>query len=312
MYRRALHITVTCLIALFPSFAPAAAGETLKDCSDCPVLVKVPPGSFMMGSAPADLKREKVDDPRLQRELPQHQVVIDHGFAIGKYPVTRSEFSVFAQETNFGNTGCWVFALGAFNLGKTLGWQDPGFKQTDRDPAVCISFEDAENYARWLSQKTGHHYRLPSEAEWEYAARAGSRTARFWGDDRQSACLYANVADLTAAEALKWPTDEGTVFQCKDGYVYTAPVGSFRPNAFGLYDMLGNAWQWTEDCFHEDYGGAPSDGSAWVSGQCKYRVLRGSSWRGNPPNVRPAFRHSYDAMIRQDMAGFRVVKVLTP
>jgi sulfatase modifying factor 1 len=311
MYKQVLHIAVSSFIALFASCALATAAETLKDCSECPVLLKVPPGTFMMGSSPAEMKREKIDDPRLQRELPQHHVTIDHEFAIGKYAVTKGEFSAFVQETNRETAGCWVFMSGNFSLGKNLSWQDPGFKQPDKDPVVCVSFEDAESYVRWLSKKTGHRYRLPSEAEWEYAERAGSTTARFW-EDRQSACLYANAADLTAAEALKWSTDEKTVFQCNDGYVFTAPVGSFRPNAFGLHDMLGNAWQWTQDCGHLDYQGAPSDGSAWVSGQCQYRVLRGSSWRGNPPNVRSAYRLIYDATIRQDMSGFRVIRDLTP
>jgi formylglycine-generating enzyme len=312
MYRETSWIVVTGLIVLLASFGGCRADEALKDCSECPILVKVPPGRFLMGSTDAELKREKNNDPRLQRERPQHRVTIDYGFAIGKYSVTRGEFAAFAEATHYDASGCWVFMLGSFNLGKSLSWRDPGFKQTDADPSVCISFEDAHAYVQWLSQKTGHRYRLPSEAEWEYTARAGTTTARFWGDDRKSACTYANTADLSAAEALQWPTDEETVFQCKDGYVYTAPGGSFRPNAFGLYDMLGNAWQWTEDCFHQDYSGAPSDGSAWRGDQCKYRVLRGSSWRGNPSNVRSAYRLPFDAAIRQDITGFRVVRDLTP
>jgi formylglycine-generating enzyme required for sulfatase activity len=171
-----------------------------------------------------------------------------------------------------------------------------------------VSFEDAQKYVQWLSQKSGKIYRLPTEAEWEYAARAGTTTARFWGDGRDPACGFANVADLTAADALNW--SQGDAFQCRDGFVHTAPVGSFRPNAFGLYDMLGNVWQWTEDCFHQNYSGAPSNGSAWVSDECKFRVHRGGSW--SSLNVRSAERDSLPAGERNNLIGFRVVKPLTP
>src|SRR5262249_46599041 len=154
---------------------------------------------------------------------------------------------------------------------------------------VCVSFEDAQRYVQWLSRKTGKLYRLPTEAEWEYAARAGTTTARFWGDGRERACDFANVADFTGAETLNWNKgNQDQVFQCRDGYANTAPVGSFRPNAFGLYDMLGNVFQWTEDCYHNSYDAAPSDGSAWTTGECKYRVLRGGSWNVSPRSVRSA------------------------
>jgi formylglycine-generating enzyme len=188
-----------------------------------------------------------------------------------------------------------------------------------------VSYDDAQRYVQWLSRKTGKSYRLPTEAEWEYAARAGTTTARFWGDGRDQACNFANVADLTLAEALNWNKgNKNIVFQCRDGYVYTAPVGSFRPNGFGLYDMLGNVYQWTEDCYQESYIGAPTDGSAVTSGECKFRVLRGGSWTGYPRFLRSAHRkrgYAADYRIpavgavadhRIGDVGFRVGRTLTP
>ncbi len=201
------------------------------------------------------------------------------------------------------------------NLSSTRNrsWQNPAFQQSDRHPVVCVSYEDAQRYVQWLSRKTGKSYRLPTEAEWEYSARAGTTTARFWGDGRDQACNFANVPDLTGAAALNWDKSvKDQVFQCRDGYAYTAPVGSFRPNAFGLYDMLGNVWQWIEDCYHNSYGGAPDDASAWVGGECKSHVLRGGSWYLDPWILRSARRGGGAADVRIVTDGFRIGRTLTP
>jgi sulfatase modifying factor 1 len=294
-------------LGLLILWAPIAGAEEYKDCAQCPSMVDIAAGSLMMGASPTELKTwDRVES--VQREQPQHRVTIAHPFAIGRYPVTRQEFAAFASETAYDAKGCWVNVSEKWKLGQSNSWRDPGYKQTERDPAVCIGLEDAHQYAQWLSRKTGHSYRLPSEAEWEYAARAGTTASRFWGEDASHACDFANVADLTGAEAMHWSKADDVVFQCRDGYVQTAPVGSFKPNSFGLFDMLGNVWQWTEDCFHQDYGGAPSDGSAWAEPGCKYGVLRGGSWRGNPSNVRAAFRRGFDSHIRDEISGFRVVR----
>ncbi len=139
-------------------------------------------------------------------------------------------------------------------------------------------------YAEWLAEKTGKKYRLLSEAEWEYAARAGSDKARFWGSSPDRACQFGNVGDYSAKK--KHPDWE--IHECDDGYAETAPVSSFKPNAFGLYDMLGNVWEWVEDCYNANYDGAPNDGRAWATGDCSRRVIRGGSWNNSPAIVRSA------------------------
>jgi formylglycine-generating enzyme required for sulfatase activity len=175
-----------------------------------------------------------------------------------------------------------------------------------------MSYEDAQAYIRWLSQRSGRTYRLPSEAEWEYAARAGTTSARFWGDGPGEACQYANVADVTKAEQHGWRATLDTVHLCRTGHAVTAPVASFAPNRFGLYDMLGNAWQWVEDCWHDNYAGRPTDEAAWPSGGCNTRVVRGGSWRDRPQFVRAAERDRGRPSVRSAADGFRVARTLAP
>jgi formylglycine-generating enzyme required for sulfatase activity len=174
-----------------------------------------------------------------------------------------------------------------------------------------LSWNDATAYVAWLAKKTGKSYRLLTEAQWEYAARAGSTTRYFFGDDEKDLCRYANGVDQTAkskiAGAGNWPHAP-----CSDGYAYTAPVGSYSPNKFGLYDMHGNAWQRLEDCWHENYQGAPSDGSAWVSGDCSHRVVRGGSWGFDPRSLRSAYRYWDNTGGRNFNSGFRLGRTLNP
>jgi sulfatase modifying factor 1 len=185
-------------------------------------------------------------------------------------------------------------------------WRSPGFAQEDDYPVACVSWNDAKAYVDWLSKQTGHDYRLPSEAEWEFAARAGTTTARFWGDNPDSACRYANVADRTAKTRYPgWP-----IHDCEDGYVHAAPTGSFKANSFGLKDMLGNLWEWTADCWNGSYEGAPSDGSARTGGDCRWRVLRGGSWDIAPEFVRSAIRIRTTTKSRSYSAGFRPARTL--
>jgi formylglycine-generating enzyme required for sulfatase activity len=173
-------------------------------------------------------------------------------------------------------------------------WRNPGFEQSYYDPVVCVSWADARAYAAWLSQITGLRYRLPSEAEWEYAARAGTATARYWGDDMAQICTYANVLEVG--------------IQCADGHLNTAPVGTFRANAFGLFDMLGNVSEWTEDCWFPTHDGAPTDGGARSGSDCAQRVLRGGSWNADPWRVRAATRSGIAPGTRNAEIGFRVVR----
>jgi formylglycine-generating enzyme required for sulfatase activity len=171
---------------------------------------------------------------------------------------------------------------------------------------VCTSWEDAQSYVRWLSTESDENYRLLSEAEWEYAARSGTSTTRYWGDDADDACGYANVHDFTSKRVNKI---DRPIHICDDGFARTSPVGKFKPTALGLYDMLGNVWEWVEDCWHPDYEGAPTAGTAW-STDCvdRRRTLRGGSWNSDPSSVRSANRFRNDPANRLDSYGFRVAK----
>jgi sulfatase modifying factor 1 len=292
-----------------------SGGRAFRDCATCPQMVSIAPGSFTMGVPPSEEAREHVPEKFQGQSVPQHRVSIGVRLAIGKFDVTRGEFAAFVRDTGY-QTGdqCQVYARDAdddkwtFQQRSGFSWRTPGFAQTDRHPAVCISWDDAVAYATWLSRKTGHVYRLPSEAEWEYAARAGSQTARYWGDDREQACLNANVSDQTLASETKYLKDSEHLFQCSDGYAYTSPVGALRPNAFGLFDMLGNVWQWVQDCVNENYQGAPTDGSVWAAGNCERRGARGGSWYTDPRGARAGFRYSDVPAARWSNYGFRLVR----
>jgi formylglycine-generating enzyme required for sulfatase activity len=187
-------------------------------------------------------------------------------------------------------------------------WREPGFPQTDRDPVVCVNSDDAEAYASWISKETGQHYRLPSESEWEYAARAGTITERLWGNQQDAACLYANVADQSLAGMMdRNANPDWLFFSCSDKFMFTSPVDMFRPNAFGLYDMLGNVRQWTADVYHNDNNGAPPDGSPWLLGSSSGpRVLPGGSWIDDPKFVRSGNRLVLGRTLRYSNAGFRL------
>ena len=266
-------------------------------------MVVVRGGSYWMGSPGEEMGRD--DD-----EGPRHQVRIPEAFAVGQYEVTVAEYGAFVRETVHDTGGCWYWDLEEGKAKRDTGrsWREPGFRQTGRDPVVCVSWEDAKAYVGWLRGKTGKGYRLLSEAEWEYVARAGTGTRRYWGDDQAEyeLCRNANGAGTETSFRRR-----ATV--CGDGHEATSPVGKFGANGWGLYDVLGNAWEWVEDCWHDSYSGAPADGSAWVSGgDCGRRVLRGGSWVNNPRNLRSANRHWYSAGSRVDAFGFRIARTLTP
>jgi formylglycine-generating enzyme required for sulfatase activity/predicted Ser/Thr protein kinase len=273
-----------------------ARGEVFRDCPTCPLMKVLPPGRFMQGSA--------ADDPEAQPfEQPQHPVAIGYPFGMGVYEVTVGEFREFVDATTHKITGCTVYD-GAWHERPDLNWSDVGYPQTSTQPVACVSWRDALDYTTWLSHKTGQHYRLASASEWEYAARAGSEAPRPWSTDTDAACKYANVADMTAAQ--RYPGWK--VHPCSDDYVYSAPVGSFAANGFGLYDMLGNVFEWVQDCWHPDYRGSPSDGSAWLTGDCSQRDMRGGSWFTAPPYVSAAARNRFEEGYRSNSVGFRIVR----
>ena len=235
----------------------------------------------MMGSPESEAGRD--DD-----EGPRHRVRIAKRFAVGRYEVTRGEFGRFVRETEHSTgNACWTYEGGEWEERSGLSWRNPGFTQADGHPVVCVSWEDAQAYVRWLSRKTGERYRLLSESEWEYVARGGTRTSRYWGDGESGQCSHANGADRALKRRGDWKWE---IVSCDDGHSHTAPMGSFSANAFGLHDVMGNVWEWVEDCWHESYAGAPADGGAWtVGGDCERRVLRGGSWYSNRSSCVPRF-----------------------
>ena len=234
-------------------------------------------------------------------------MIIGRPLAMSMNLVTVDEFRQFVDATRRDMQGCDTYD-GAWKHRPENNWQNPGFNQTGAHPVTCVSWNDANAYAQWLSTKTGHRYRLPSASEWEYAARAGSAAAYPWAASGADACAYANVADVSAAHRYPgW-----LAFACNDGYVNTSPVGSFKANSWGLNDMLGNVFQWTEDCWHADYRGAPVDGSARTDGDCSERELRGGSWFTSPTYVRADYRNHFAADYRTSSAGIRLVRDLAP
>ena len=260
----------------------------------------VPAGRFMMGS-PAS------EPGRYNDEGPRHLVTIASSFAVGKYEVTRTEFGRFASASGRQMNDCFNLVGKQFSPDIARNWEKPGFPQLANEPALCVSWEDAQAYVRWLSEQSGKTYRLLSEAQWEYAARAGSDEARFWGSGTDRACQFANVYDATGKAKHNFRYEN---FVCDDGYAVTAPAGSLKPNAFGLYDMLGNVLEWVEDCRNDSYAGAPADGRVWATGDCSQRVYCGGSWHGTPRNVRSANRYGDKPAGRNVNLGFRVARTL--
>ncbi|MDB6082671.1 MAG: hypothetical protein JWN43_552, partial [Gammaproteobacteria bacterium] len=213
------------------------------------------------------------------------------------------EFREFVAATHRDMSGCNTYD-GRWEYRHDASWQAPGFAQTTMHPATCVSWDDAVAYASWLSKKAGYAYRLPSASEWEYAARAGADSSPPWGASPAAACAEANVADESAVQRFPgW-----AVFPCTDHYVNTSPVGSFKSNAFGLNDMFGNVFEWVEDCWYDDYAGAPNDGSARVYAGCQERELRGGSWFSTPRYVNAAYRNRFGHGYRSSSIGFRLVR----
>ena len=309
---RSFISAVFCSSAFFFSASSLSAdqlhqpGSEFQDCEHCPLMRVLPAGRFDMGSPPTD-PRNKFD------EGPQHEVGIASTFAIGKFEVTRGEFAAFVQASGHRmEDGCHHRTGPQPEFGAAYHWFNPSYVQTEHHPVVCVSWNDTQAYVAWLSGQTGQSYRLPSEAEWEYAARAGTTSSRYWGMSADDGCAFANGADLSSeADLPGW-----TVAQCHDGYLHTAEVGTFKPNDFGLHDMLGNVAEWVEDCWNETFEGAPVDGSVWREGDCTRPILRGASWHDDPRFLRSANRYGFEALdwdnkeIRYYNFGFRVARTV--
>ena len=284
-------------------------GDEFRECRDCPPMVVLPPGSFTMGS-PAG------EEGRYDNEGPQHVVGFARGFAVGKFQVTRDEFAAFVKDSGYdAGSKCYAWSGTEWKETAERSWKNPGYEQTGSHPASCLNWNDASAYAVWLSKKTGADYRLLSEAEWEYAARGqtspGNYPRYFSGDSESDFCRYGNGFDATAK--AKVPGFSGfAALPCDDKYAYTSPVGRFSANAFGLFDMHGNVWQWTQDCWNEKYDGAPADGGPWTTGDCSRRVLRGGCWNSDPGALRAANRGRGNPADRNIYGGLRVARTLLP
>jgi formylglycine-generating enzyme required for sulfatase activity/uncharacterized caspase-like protein len=264
-----------------PSQTP---GDVFKECDLCPDMVVIPAGSFHMG----------------HKEV-GHEVTIAKPFAIGRFHVTVDQFATFATETGYEANSC------GGEDDDHHSWRDPGFSQSGSHPVVCVSWHDAKAFVAWLSKKTGEAYRLPTEAEFEYAARAGTTTTWIWGNRFMGGRADNNSKDYALCSDC---ADARSVGLRPEGAV---PVGSFKPNMFGLYDMAGNANQWVQDCEHEGgYSVGTGDGSAWTTGDCFYRDTRGGSWKSSAFDAR-AYDHQYDKPdVRNQYNGFRVARTLSP
>ena len=295
-----------------PPPAPAKPGVIKRDAPDLPKMVLIPPGNYLRGVPTAESQREGTNDHDAR---PVRRVTIQQPFWMGQYPVTWGEFAAFIDSTGHKMPNeAYTYepdAKGEWSYQKrdNRNWRNPGFKQTERDPVVCVSHDDALAYLAWLNQRTAGGYRLPSEAEWEYAARAGTETARYWGDGMEQAHLYANMADQSLRKHLGLAGAGRSFIDGDDGYVFTSPVGSFKANGFGLHEMLGNVREWCADTWHRSYEGAPTDGSAWTADGAAARVVRGGSWDGRACFVRAAYRGRYAPAFRFDRVGFRCARV---
>ena len=292
-------IYLCCIVALITISSSAPINlkplKTFRDCPECPEMIVIPAGSFMMGCLENDSSCSPQEKPLREIKIRQ--------FAAGKFDVTRGEWRAFVAATNRPTSGgCVASALPIdslhtpWDLNPSASWKNLGFTQDDSHPVVCITWNDAQEYIRWLSKKTGADYRLLTEAEWEYAARAGTTTPFPWGSTATHE--YANYGRDNCCEGRQLGDDQWT---------FTSPVGSFPPNAFGLYDMNGNVLQYVQDCFANSYSAHPTDGTAytgsielkmterfsWMDGKnsCSFHMIRGGCWGDPPEMIRSSFRN---------------------
>jgi formylglycine-generating enzyme required for sulfatase activity len=271
--------------ALLPGLAQAATpqpGKVFKDCKDCPEMVVLPAGTFTMGTPEDEVGREP-------DEGPMHTVTFAKPFAMSRFHITASEWDSYVRQTGV------KIADGDTRPGRECIASTPRYPQGPRQPAVCMDMDDIQRYVSWLSKKTGQQYHMVSEAQREYAARAGTKGPFPFPFDEGKGYSIAGHANT---------------YGPADGYSYSSPVGSYAPNGFGMYDMHGNVYERVADCYHENYAGAPSDGSAWTEQTCEAYVIRGNDWGEAPVFSRSGNRNNIYPQTRGDWIGFRVVREL--
>ena len=246
--------------------------RTFSDCADCNKMIALPAGRFLMGSPSSETGRQKDESPQTETKVAP--------FALAETDVTVAQWRAFVTDTaRADGLGCAYSGLPK-EQEATASWRHLGFAQGDDEPVVCVSWKEAQAYVAWLSRKTGRAYRLPTEAEWEYAARAGTTTAYPWGD------TVSHDQANYGAESCCGPATAGA-----DRWVNTSPVRAFPANRFGLYDMIGNAWQWTQDCYVDSLAGRPATAVAVDHADCQFRVARGGTWGDTPALIRSAARN---------------------
>jgi len=293
------------MAAMAASNAPSSRSPwTFEDCPFCPRMVVIPGGSFVMGSPPEDPMRHKNEGPQI--------TVTIATFAVAETEVTRGQFAAFAKETNREPVKGCITDRDRDGEGAddpTASWLDPGYEQAPEHPVVCVSWQDAKDFAAWLSRKTGKGYRLLGEAEWEYAARGGTTTTFFWGQVAEVGCRTMNGGDRAYKRAE--PTNRNLIVECDDGVAFTAPVGSYPANPFGLRDITGNAWELVEDCYQPSLEQIPTDGKPRTSDTCAEHGTRGGSLDDYPEDLRIASRHHVKSEARWGNTGFRVARSLS-
>ena len=311
MGRKMLSIAVFVgLIEIAAGAETPAPGEAFRDCPQCPEMVVIPSGTFQMGSDRINTMRGGERRP----QGPVREVTIATPIAVGRYEVSNGQYEAFVAATSRPAQSCHSWGTKQDRrLG--LNWRDPGYGRLPAadEPVVCVYWTDAIAYAAWLSEVTGKSYRLLSEAEWEYAANGGSDSSWPWGEDPAAICDYANVLDQDGNTVLPpgRSTTKAMASPCSDGYPGVAPVGRYQPNGFGLYDMIGNVWEWAQDCSLTLYPDDPADGAAVeVAGECEKRAMRGGSWRTRLERQRTTFRGRDPEPTAYDLFGFRVARDL--
>jgi len=300
-----MRVLLVMVAALFGGQA-LAADRIGPECAGCPQMVAIPAGQFVMGAQGGEEGRP---------EGPMHKVRIERAFALAAHEVTVAQYGAFVAATgHISGTDCrsWDPVAGTVQNRVGADWRmpAPGVVAQPDHPVSCVSWRDAKAYVAWLAEVTGKPYRLPTEAEWEYAARAGSQTGYSWGDDADAACAHANLYDLDALQpSIRWQH-----VNCRDGFAGVAPVGSFGANGFGLHDMTGNVWEWVEDCYVAPYAAdVPVDGSAYqVNGPCPRRAVRGGAWITLADRNRVAWRGRDPEDFVSWIFGFRVARDLMP
>ncbi|MFL2770954.1 MAG: formylglycine-generating enzyme family protein [Rhodospirillaceae bacterium] len=300
-----LHVAAAIALLTSPAIATEIslqAKSIFRDCSDCPEMVVIPAGTFDMGYD-GGISEDRYDGP-------VHRVSLDYAFSLSRHEITTAEFRRFIGETGRRTPNdCRIITEEGMRNIMGLSWSNPGYGRPpmDNEPVACITWPDAKAYVNWLAQKTRQPYRLPTEAEWEYVASDRNKHTFAWGEDPDEGCVYANIYDQSGKNPLR----PNKPVNCTDGFAMVSPVGSFPPNSFGIYDIIGNVWEWVEDCYVAPYGDQPADGSAYLlKDGCTVRSVRGGCWSTQTQRLRPTFRGRDEETLITQVFGLRIARDL--